>query len=287
MPPWPRRWSRPRRPRPGRCRRRRTAAPRPARAAAVVRRGLADGVEDRGPAADLLRPALPGRRHRRLHLAGLAAVPADLPPRRGPAGLPGGAGAGLRVCRAWSSGPRSATRLAARGLHLVFGMLAVAAVVASAFAVLFALAPSVPVAFFADAGIEASLAIVGPGGAGRSVPGHPFAGPLGRLLHRRALRPARAGGHPVGRRHRRRHRVPLRDADPGARLPDRRAGRGQRRLAHRRRRPERVGLHAHPGARCWRPGPAASCRCWRCAASTSGYDGVPVLRAVDLEIAEG
>ncbi len=56
-----------------------------------------------------------------------------------------------------------ATRLAARGLHLVFRMLAVAAVMASAFAVLFALAPSVVVAFFADAGIEASLAIVGPG----------------------------------------------------------------------------------------------------------------------------
>ncbi len=55
------------------------------------------------------------------------------------------------------------TRLAARGLHLVFRMLAVTAVVASAFAVLFALAPSVPVAFFGDAGIEASLAIVGPG----------------------------------------------------------------------------------------------------------------------------
>jgi ABC-type branched-subunit amino acid transport system ATPase component len=55
------------------------------------------------------------------------------------------------------------TRLAARGTHLIFGMLAVAAVVASGFAVLFALAPSVPVAFFADAGIEASLAIVGPG----------------------------------------------------------------------------------------------------------------------------
>jgi branched-chain amino acid transport system ATP-binding protein len=55
------------------------------------------------------------------------------------------------------------TRLAARGLHLVFRMLAITAVVASAFAVLFALAPSVPVAFFGDAGIEASLAIVGPG----------------------------------------------------------------------------------------------------------------------------
>ncbi|MGP0031529.1 MAG: MFS transporter [Acidimicrobiales bacterium] len=60
-------------------------------------------------------------------------------------------------------GATVATRLAPRGLHLVFRMLAVAAVVASAFAVLFALAPSVPIAFFADAGIEASLAIVGPG----------------------------------------------------------------------------------------------------------------------------
>jgi len=61
------------------------------------------------------------------------------------------------------AGATIGTRLAARGLHLVFRMLAVAAVVASGFAVLFALAPSVPVAFFADAGIEASLAIVGPG----------------------------------------------------------------------------------------------------------------------------
>jgi ABC-type branched-subunit amino acid transport system ATPase component len=55
------------------------------------------------------------------------------------------------------------TRLAARGMHLVFRMLAVTATVASALAALFAMAPSVPVAFFADAGIEACLAIVGPG----------------------------------------------------------------------------------------------------------------------------
>ncbi len=55
------------------------------------------------------------------------------------------------------------TRLAARSLRLVFRMLAIAAVVASGLAVLFALAPDVPVAFFADCGIEASLAIVGPG----------------------------------------------------------------------------------------------------------------------------
>ena len=56
-----------------------------------------------------------------------------------------------------------ATRLAARGLRRVFPMLGVAAVVASAFLVLFALAPSVPVAFAADAGVEASLAVVSPG----------------------------------------------------------------------------------------------------------------------------
>ena len=79
-------------------------------------------------------------------------------------------------------------RLAARGMHLVFRMLAMAAVVASGFAVLFALAPSVPVAFFADAGIEASLAIVSPGRAGRTVPGHTPAGPLRRLFDRRPLR---------------------------------------------------------------------------------------------------
>jgi branched-chain amino acid transport system ATP-binding protein len=56
-----------------------------------------------------------------------------------------------------------ATRLAARDIGLVFRMLAIASVVAAAFAVLFALAPSVPIAFIGNAGIDASLAIVGPG----------------------------------------------------------------------------------------------------------------------------
>lgn len=56
-----------------------------------------------------------------------------------------------------------ATRLAARDVGLVFRMLAVASVIAAGFAVLFALAPSVPVAFIGNAGIDASLAIVGPG----------------------------------------------------------------------------------------------------------------------------
>jgi ABC-type branched-subunit amino acid transport system ATPase component/MFS family permease len=56
-----------------------------------------------------------------------------------------------------------ATRLARRDIGLVFRMLAVASLVAAAFAVLFALAPNVPLAFVGNAGIDASLAIVGPG----------------------------------------------------------------------------------------------------------------------------
>jgi ABC-type branched-subunit amino acid transport system ATPase component len=56
-----------------------------------------------------------------------------------------------------------ATRLAKRDIGLVFRMLAVASIVAAGFAVLFALAPNVPVAFIGNAGIAMSLAIVGPG----------------------------------------------------------------------------------------------------------------------------
>ncbi|HEX4128218.1 MAG TPA: MFS transporter [Acidimicrobiales bacterium] len=56
-----------------------------------------------------------------------------------------------------------ATRLARRDIGLVFRMLAVASVIAAAFAVLFALAPNVPLAFIGNAGIVAALAVVGPG----------------------------------------------------------------------------------------------------------------------------
>jgi ABC-type branched-subunit amino acid transport system ATPase component/MFS family permease len=56
-----------------------------------------------------------------------------------------------------------ATRLARRDIGLVFRMLAVASVIAAGFAVLFALAPNVPLAFVGNAGIDASLAVVGPG----------------------------------------------------------------------------------------------------------------------------
>ena len=56
-----------------------------------------------------------------------------------------------------------ATRLAARDIALVFRMLAVASVIAAGFPVLFALAPNVPIAFIGNAGIDMSLAVVGPG----------------------------------------------------------------------------------------------------------------------------
>jgi ABC-type branched-subunit amino acid transport system ATPase component len=56
-----------------------------------------------------------------------------------------------------------ATKLAQRDIGLIFRMLAVASVIAAGFAVLFALAPNVPLAFIGNAGIAMSLAIVGPG----------------------------------------------------------------------------------------------------------------------------
>ena len=56
-----------------------------------------------------------------------------------------------------------ATRRGRQGISKVFPMLALAALCASGFAVLFALAPNVPVAFIGNAGIEFSLAIVAPG----------------------------------------------------------------------------------------------------------------------------
>jgi branched-chain amino acid transport system ATP-binding protein len=60
-------------------------------------------------------------------------------------------------------GATIATRLAQRDVGLVFRMLAVASLIAAGFAILFALAPNVPVAFIGNAGIVAALAVVGPG----------------------------------------------------------------------------------------------------------------------------
>jgi ABC-type branched-subunit amino acid transport system ATPase component len=56
-----------------------------------------------------------------------------------------------------------ATRLAARGMRPFFRLLGAGAGVGAGFAALFAVAPSLPVAFVANAGIEGSLAVVGPG----------------------------------------------------------------------------------------------------------------------------
>ncbi|MDA8275741.1 MAG: MFS transporter [Actinomycetota bacterium] len=55
------------------------------------------------------------------------------------------------------------TRLAAHSRRLAFHLLAVSSFAAAGFAVLFALAPNVPVAFVANGGIDAALVIVGPG----------------------------------------------------------------------------------------------------------------------------
>ena len=63
----------------------------------------------------------------------------------------------------WSSGPASPPGWPAGACISCSGCWRWQPWRRSAFAVLFALAPNVPVAFFADAGIEASLAIVGPG----------------------------------------------------------------------------------------------------------------------------
>ncbi len=60
-------------------------------------------------------------------------------------------------------GARLSTRLFVKDPALVFKFLSVAAAVAAALAAVFALAPDLPVAIAANAGIAAALAIVGPG----------------------------------------------------------------------------------------------------------------------------
>ncbi len=141
-----------------------------------------------------------------------------------------------------------ATRLANRDIGLVFRMLAVASVVAAGFAVLFALAPNEAVAFIGNAGIDASLAIVGPGVLAALSLGHPGAGALGRVLHRRPLRAARLPRPTRHRCHRGRRWLPLRAPHPRAHLHGRRVDRGHGRQPDRPRCPERVDLHADADA---------------------------------------
>ena len=101
-------------------------------------------------------------------------------------------------------GATIATRLAKRDVGLVFRMLAVASLVAAGFAVLFALAPNVPVAFIGNAGIVASPRRGRSRRPGVPVARHPGPCPFRRVLHRRAVRAAGAPGAADRRRHRRR-----------------------------------------------------------------------------------
>ena len=146
-----------------------------------------------------------------------------------------------------------ATRLARRDIGLVFRMLAVASLVAAAFAVLFALGPQRP------AGLRRQRRhrlLAGHRGARRArlaLPRHPVAGSLRRLLHRRAVRAARLPRAADRRGGGRRGGLPLRPAHPGPHLRHRRAHRGQRRWPHRTRRTGRVDLHAHPEPDAGRP----------------------------------
>ena len=109
--------------------------------AAVVRRGLAHGLEDREPAAHLLRAAVPGRRAHRLLVAGRPALRAALRPRRGAAGLGGRGGRARAAGRAGRSAPRVGTKLMARDPGLVLRFLALVAFITSLLAAVFALVP--------------------------------------------------------------------------------------------------------------------------------------------------
>ena len=110
---------------------------------------------------------------------------------------------------------------------------------------------------------------------------HPVAGPLGRVLHRGALRPAGTPRAPDRRRARRRRRLPLRPPHAGPHLHHRRAHRGERRQPHRARRAQRVDLHAHAGPDAGAIAPRGTLPLLAVRELRVGYDGVPVLPDVD------
>ncbi len=87
---------------------------------------------------------VPRRLHRRLHLPGLAAVPADVPPRRGPARLPHRADPGLRPPRPGRRGRRSPPGWPPATSASSSACSPWPRSSPPAFAVLFALAPNVP-----------------------------------------------------------------------------------------------------------------------------------------------
>ena len=180
-----------------------------------------------------------------------------------------------------------ATRLAARDIGLVFRMLAVASVLAAGFAVLFALAPSVPVAFIGNAGIDASLAIVGPGvlaSLSLAIPARVRSvgfsiGALFVLPGFLVLPIVGAMGDAVGFRYGLLILVPH--------LHHRRPHRGERRWADRGETSATCGPPCAPGPRCFSTVKPGACPCSRSASSNVGYDGVEVLGDVAIEIGEG
>ena len=180
-----------------------------------------------------------------------------------------------------------ATRLAARDIGLVFRMLAVASVIAAGFAVLFALAPNVPIAFIGNAGIDASLAIVGPGvlaSLSLAIPARVRSvgfsiGALFILPGFLVLPVVGALGDAVGFRYGLLILVPI--FAVGGLIVASAGG------TDRARRAGRVDLDAHPDPDAAGPprrAPAVA-RCTR--ACSVGYDGVEVLGNVDIEIGEG
>ena len=230
----------------------RCRARNPGRGPALARRGLADRVEDRRAAPHLHRPPLPGRRHRRLHVPGLAAVPGDVPPRRGAARLSHRADPALRPPgprrrrrHRHPPGPaRHRPRLPHAGRGLARGRRLRRAVRAG---------PQRPAGLRRQRRHRLLAGHRGTGRAGVALPRHPLPRALGRLLHRGALRAAGLPRPPDRRRAGRRGRLPLRPAHPGPHLRHRRAHRGQRRRPHRARRAGRVELHAHPDPDAGRP----------------------------------
>ena len=222
------------------------------RAATVARRGLAHGLEDRRPPAHLLRAPLPGRLHRRLHVAGLAPVPGDVPPRRRAPRLPDRPHPGLRPPRpghrrrhrhpAGQPRHRAGVQNARRGVTGGRRLRRRVRVGAQR-----------PRRLHRQRRHRLLTCHRGPRRPGCPFAGHPGPGALGGLLHRRALRAPRVPGAARHRRHRRRRGLPLRPPHPGAHLRGGRARGGHGGEPDRQGRRERLDLHAHAGPDAGRP----------------------------------
>ncbi len=161
-------------------------------AAAVVRRGLAHGVEGREPAPHLLRPALPGLRPHRLLVAGRPALRADASASTPPSGAGWPPPPSRPRSSAWSSAPGWAPSSSCSDPGLVLRFIALVAIITAGLAALFALSP-LPVG--RDRGQHGHLGHPGhrrSRGVRLAVAGHPGPGPVAGLLdggHLRHPRP--------------------------------------------------------------------------------------------------